>query len=178
MDLEILFAQQMNSRIPALLADGNWAQAAAYRFVTNDHFLGRPILLRLDKLIAPEPETALVYIFQRLLAEDPSFSVAGPDHPSGKAFLGRLIAYGCVSVAEMKSISTQQAWKEYEALWQEIIKSPGSRSFKNGEAVPFPSFFGEEDLLRAWALADEWNDKRYWLETKTAWYFYGWSFDD
>ena len=178
MDLQILFAQQMNDSIPALLADGNWAQVVVYRFNTDDHFLGSPLLLGVDKSIAPQQEAALVYMFQRLLSEDPSFAVAGPDYPSGKSFLERLVAYGCVSGTEMRSLSVQQAWKAYETLCQDLLKSPGCNVYKSGTSVPFQSLFQKEDLLQAWALADEWNDKRYWLETGAAWYFYGWTFSD
>ncbi|TCZ69902.1 hypothetical protein [Flaviaesturariibacter aridisoli] len=178
MDLEALFTRQMAGRIPALLADGNAQAAVEYRFGTNDDYLGSPLLVSLAKSVAPDEDAALLYVFQRMLAADPALAVAGPEYPGGGAFFDRLLAYGCVSGPLLHRISTEDARAVLTSLFSEILSSPESSLHRNGLPVPLTVPFLQEELLQARAFANEWNDKRYWLETASAWYFFGWSFAD
>ncbi|RYY63483.1 MAG: hypothetical protein EOO12_12180 [Chitinophagaceae bacterium] len=178
MDIEALFTRQMTGHIPALLADGNAQAAVEYRFGTNDHYLGSPLLVRIAKSVAPDEGAALVYVFQRMLAADPAFTVAGPEYPGGRAFFDRLLAYGCVSGPLLHRISTDDARAVLTSLFSDILNSPESSLHRNGLPVALTVPLVQEELLQARAFANDWNDKRYWLETSSAWYFFGWSFAD
>ncbi|RYY97377.1 MAG: hypothetical protein EOO11_11085 [Chitinophagaceae bacterium] len=175
MDLAELFAQRLNDRIPAMLADGTWERSCYYRMETDDRYLGCPLLVRLDKAAAPGRAEALVYIFQRILATEGSWPAAG--YPSGRAFLDALRAHGCVSETEARPLPAAAAGV-WASLYAEIAALPGSRLTANGVPVDFGSLLQPGEVEAAFAFADDWNDRRYWLETRDASYFFGWAFAD
>ncbi len=75
---------------------------------------------------------------------------------------------------EGQAISIQIFWDNFSAIYNGIIEDPSSTFNKNGVKISFEIPFIKEDVLNVIAFDDRWNQKMYFIETKTSWGVFNW----